>query len=888
MNADCLNEKERLVIPGDIQVVTADVIRDRGSLKQIVLEEGVREIRPDAIISCQNLERIVLPETIQIIGTGNLKHCEKVREIVGPAENGVAPYWALDGVLYRKAGGGKSELLFYPPGKQDAVYCFPDNVRCGYAGEGMPFNNVPALIVLQIPNRWLEGSVARLKQLFDRHTSIREIHIQQETMPEIISSDALALCSSLNLNLTYQINDNSIAVNPSALDFDLLGAEGGGKEIPFARIRAAQSFLDGDKESFVAWACDALKRKKETAILIKMVRQCGADADSLNQIVERFLARIGKNGIKSAEAENYADFCLQCINQLEMQHLSAFCEQCAAKKLDGIVQKLEADPRVKQLLSVCEEDDVNEIEAFVLERYRQTEEIKWLSGFDLSGVKYNDTGVDVPEFVVRYVLAAYSSQLEKLPREIGGYRRDAIELSINKNADRVAACFERTSFLALLNKLSDFGSIEQPDVKAMKLVIAAGRYESDEWIRDLCARCSWWSDWYMYGASGRAAIIAAHGAIMLNDTKAAIAFTDNKLDNLSMYASMRDTSAEVIRNKVLADVGLDENGSRFFAYGNTNVSVSLNGDMKYDIFNVTKNKYVKSFPKDSSDELAWNRAATEFKQLKKETREVIKNQTNTAFSEFLSGRQHKTEEWKSAYLENALLKRFAELLVWKYDNKGHQMHFTLNDGKPIDVNGDDLDLDGGNICVAHPIEIDRPELRGWQKFFLKMHRKQPFEQIWEPVIDMRKFKSSRYAGQMIPYHKFLHREKDGITVNDYDFHNDITISFAGCNAMVVRKDWVRHEIDMNHRFEVESITIPRTTRATNHILAYLDRITVIGRVVADDVSISTILDNFSFAQINEYIKLANENDCNGVLAILMEYKNANFADYDPMDEFILD
>ena len=333
---------------------------------------------------------------------------------------------------------------------------------------------------------------------------------------------------------------------------------------------------------------------------------------------------------------------------------------------------------------------------------------------------------------------------------------------------------------------------------------------------------------------------------------------------------------------------LDIQRTRCFSYGNTDVRVLLNGDMKYDIYNVSKGKTMKSFPKDSSDEAAWSQASDEFKQLKKDTREVIKNQTNTAFLEFLSGRNHKTEEWKSAYLENPLLKRFAELLVWKHNNGGAIKHFTLNKGMIIDVNENPLELSSGNICVAHPIEMNKEELLGWQQFFIRNNRKQPFEQIWEPVIDIRKVKADRYAGRMIPYHKFLHREKDGITVRDYDFHNEITITFAGCNAVVERIDWARHQIDMNHRFEITSIMVPRVTRASNHILAYLDRITVIDKVLADDVSITEILDNFSFAQIEDYIKLANENDCNNVLAILMDFKNANFSGFDPMDEFVLD
>ena len=93
---------------------------------------------------------------------------------------------------------------------------------------------------------------------------------------------------------------------------------------------------------------------------------------------------------------------------------------------------------------------------------------------------------------------------------------------------------------------------------------------------------------------------------------------------------------------------------------------------------------------------------------------------------------------------------------------------------------------------------------------------------------------------------------------------------------------------MNHRFEVRTISVPRMTRQSNHILAWLDKVTMIDRVMADDVTIADMLDSFSYAQVEDYIKLANENSCNNVLAILMNYKNEQFADFNPMDEFVLD
>ena len=72
------------------------------------------------------------------------------------------------------------------------------------------------------------------------------------------------------------------------------------------------------------------------------------------------------------------------------------------------------------------------------------------------------------------------------------------------------------------------------------------------------------------------------------------------------------------------------------------------------------------------------------------------------------------------------------------------------------------------------------------------------------------------------------------------------------------------------------------------MIAYLARITVWGRVKKDDVSVMNQMERFTLAQITEFIAAAQEAGAANVLAALLEYKNANFADYDPMDEFTLE
>ena len=87
---------------------------------------------------------------------------------------------------------------------------------------------------------------------------------------------------------------------------------------------------------------------------------------------------------------------------------------------------------------------------------------------------------------------------------------------------------------------------------------------------------------------------------------------------------------------------------------------------------------------------------------------------------------------------------------------------------------------------------------------------------------------------------------------------------------------------------VKEIRFRTYTRKVNHIIAYLDKIAFIGRVLRDDASIGSSLDAFTQAQIMEFITAAMENHCVNSLAVLMDYKNRTFGEEDPMKEFTLE
>lgn len=526
----------------------------------------------------------------------------------------------------------------------------------------------------------------------------------------------------------------------------------------------------------------------------------------------------------------------------------------------------------------------NPIEAFCLENFNPSLYEAFLKKLKVSdkyfkSVKYKDSERLAPAFVVECAVVPYMQQLTTIPTKIGDYQKAYSSFTLAPKTDKVADTLDPESFGEMLDKL--IGK-DMPSV--YHTLVPYGRFATGKQISGLVARMNKWKKWGDYSATGRKSIIVARGAILLNDSREAMLYAD-KAGILDKYARNRGLDTDVLRDGVMADFGLDKNGRKTFDLGNTTVEVSVNKELKLNLFDTSAGKEVKSIPKRGAEPDKYEEARAEFAEIKKNLKGIVKNRTELLFDGFLSGKTRKPDSWKSSYLNNFILHKVGELIVWNQKENT----FILTENGIIDCNGNEYVInDKDPIGVAHPINMKSGEAKAWQKYFASHGLKQPFEQVWEPVIDTDRFKQNRYEGRMIPYYKFLKNEKHGISVRDWNYHNEIEISFVDCDARVERIDWARHQIDMNDRFEVKEIRVKRRTRVANHIIAYLDNITAIDRIIADDVTIVDTLHDCSIAQITDYINIANENNANNVLAALMEYKNECFSDFDPMSEFTLD
>ena len=446
-----------------------------------------------------------------------------------------------------------------------------------------------------------------------------------------------------------------------------------------------------------------------------------------------------------------------------------------------------------------------------------------------------------------------------------GYRKDALDAyRKDAQADQLASLMDHN---ALMELLKTWQAAAGPEWYAPYAVFA-----DEQELTDLIAEMRTWEK----DKNLREQIIRVRGAILLNDTVTAMRYADS-LGHLERYAKLRGMDADDIRDNIISDFGLDENGKKTWALAGKTVTAFLNPDLTLSLTD-ENGKRLKSVPKKGADPAEYEASSKEFASIKKDIKATAKTRNDKVFADFLSGRSRPGGAWKEAWLKNPLLRIMGRLIIWEQNGTT----FTLDrTGKTIEVSGTEYTVTEDPVRVAHPMEMDGDSVEAWQMYFTSRDLRQPFEQVWEPVADAALVKPGRYDGCTIPLYMLMNKEKHGIIMEGQS-----RIKLAGCSAdlrfVEGHHDWV------NNEFEVNNFRFKQYSRQVNHIVVHLDKGTVAGRIKKDDISAAQWFDRFTLAQITEFIRLAQENNAVNILAQLLEYKSAHFAEFDPMDEFTLD
>ena len=849
-----------------------------GRTGECVVPEGITYLEDSAFKDCAKLTRIVLPKSLKHAGWGTFHGCASLMEIAVDPEN--ETYVSLDGMLmYRHKEGKWSSgmLIAYPAGRAVGDIVIPEGVE------------VLGLTVFwdckQLTNVTLPAGLKRIDGAsspvppFKGCTNLERLVLPEGL--EEIDSNAFDMgwgeesYEKLNVFLPRSVTDFGMAHSFFVLP-DGIFQEPEKKKACFAMQLEEKSTRERltPKDWAGIYLFQTTKKFKDA---------CKAYMTGpMDPYVEGMAELLAVHG-SAARFTKAAEFVQDHLDQAGQEAIQKLYDAAAAKKAKKAVELLK--PLVKAAQKKAAPIDPNDPYAALREKYSEPvlqKRFQDRKGVlkDLKKAKLAD-GSAAPEFVTLCAIVPYAEQYER-PTHIGSYEYDYIKTGEVEDADRAAALLDRESLLTLLDALVKNHS---------SWYIPYCRYADGKRITALNSQMRDWASWYRYGATGRSNIMTVRGALMLSDTREAMLSLDKgkyKDRFMKEYARRRGTDADTLRDTVLAEFGLDENGKKVYDLGGNTVTASLSPELKLSLYDENAQKEVKSIPKKGADEAKHTAAKADLAELKKNIKKVVKARCDQLFLRFLSGETWKADAWKAAYNgKNPILRQIASLLVWSQDGAS----FTLKDGQPIGPDGAAYTIQKAAICLAYPTALPQDALEQWQRYFNDNAIKQPFAQVWEPAIRAEDVKEDRYQDCEVPVYRFKGQEKHGIRF-DYDqwsSDSDLRLYFSGCELEFdADKVLGRHELYLDKPLTLGKFTFKKYSRSTNHIVALLDKWTITDRIMKGDISIVQQLGGATLAQVMQYIDLSVKNEQTAVTAALLNYKNERFPDFDPMEEYTLE
>ena len=207
---------------------------------------------------------------------------------------------------------------------------------------------------------------------------------------------------------------------------------------------------------------------------------------------------------------------------------------------------------------------------------------------------------------------------------------------------------------------------------------------------------------------------------------------------LSYAASQLGLTIEELSDKIVPDLGFDENMERRFDYGERQFTVTITPALEIEVFDESGKK-LKNMPAPGKrdDEEKANAAYEEFKQLKKQMKTTVSSQKTRLELALSAERQWTVDAWKELFVKNPVMHQFAIGLIWGVyeDGKLIQSFRYMEDGSFNTEAEEEYELpQQGRIGLAHPIEMTKESIEAWKQQLEDYEITQPLEQLNREVF----------------------------------------------------------------------------------------------------------------------------------------------------------
>jgi hypothetical protein len=281
---------------------------------------------------------------------------------------------------------------------------------------------------------------------------------------------------------------------------------------------------------------------------------------------------------------------------------------------------------------------------------------------------------------------------------------------------------------------------------------------------------------------------------------------------------------------------------------------------------------------------------------KKNIKTVVTKQIAILKEEFLHGKTHSACDWKDMYVDNPVLRKVGELIVWSVEDTSVNLSacFMINEaGKFVDADEGTINIsDNASISVAHPMTMDPKELEKWKTLLNEKAIVQPFTQIFEPIYtcDLNGIKE-RYKGVELPYYLLKSLEKEGYVIAGgygqgyhwrYNYDIKLFFSVKSANAITFKSIPLKDNVKL-WDFIVAGRRLPYgrvvkiMNKVINHALYLIDGLCLESAVRKNDIeALSLYKECLTEKNIFRFIDIAEETKSKDCHHWLMDYKNEKF------------
>lgn len=593
--------------------------------------------------------------------------------------------------------------------------------------------------------------------------------------------------------------------------------------------------------------------------LLPAYKACVQDGQSLGQEILRRISG-APTAKECAALANFMILFGQSVSDGLLQELYAKLKASekaiAAIRADGVLmQKLRAEADTYASLPIAEQRMNGTLERLHLPGSTPEQYLRQKFGLslpDLPRVTYRNGEAASPRVMAYLLTVQYLPHVEH--EAIGSH----------PEAAGILAELDPEDWQNFLRTLAKTHCGKTGHGKKLSLLEPICRYAGETLMEDLAKTALSWPK------KDAPALRAFRSASLFSPTRASALFAD-RMGDLPEYARLRGMTADAYRDGVLWDVGLDSRGCKAYDLGGQQVAAQLQKDLRFLILSAD-GKAFKSLPKKGADPQKYAEAGRDFKRLQRDSEKILQTKVQTLLREFLSGRSRTAEDWMASYLTNPLLRSLAGLLVWSQGGTT----FTLQGRRPICSDGSPCPIGDDPILPAHPMEMAAGEVAAWQKYFISQDLKQPFPQIWEPVIDFSAVGKGRYRGVSFPLSNFCGQEAQGIYLRlvENGDRRDLELLLADCSLRICGGSAIGQDsLILRGDIRLSDFVCHSKSRAANHVIALLDEWAAQIGVAQDDAAALRRISQFTLPQIEELLRLAIENDATYCADILLHYKN---------------